>query len=247
MANKIIDQTLRTRNLLSPVSPSRSLSSTQYYDRSKPSLLRFKSTLRATSNSQPDEHLSALLHGQQTPTNMAGQHNSSSTHKIRQPALLSHKPLPSAQRMKGSHSIQLVKEPRGHKRKAEEPLPPPPTSRRRKGNPKLRHTGASRVINSNTNEDPDSAGNQASGPLRKLFIHPKDTLHNILGGYAKLTSVIPAPRKYTFRCKLTCTLTDGQVVAVTEGEARSRVQTALILGHGKANRIYRNMPKRPLI
>ncbi|KAL8986725.1 MAG: hypothetical protein Q9177_004008 [Variospora cf. flavescens] len=203
----------------SAVSPLRSSFLKPPHEFSKPSIHRHRSTSPHESSSrQANELLSALLHGQKQPGYKASQVDPSSAAINRTKRSIPSTPqashlTPSAR--KGVQAPRMAADRRGQKRKAHEPLQSPP-SRRRKQNP------SSSASNISFQEEPLPTAQQHPDLPPRLFSHPKETIHNLLQGYATLSSNIIDQDKRTFLCRLRCVFADGGEVIGTEGRATSR-------------------------
>ncbi|KAL8720742.1 MAG: hypothetical protein Q9225_002442 [Loekoesia sp. 1 TL-2023] len=215
MADSSINKALRMRRMPSAVSPPRNLLLMQRCDRSKADQYRPTSTLRETSSAQANKFLSALLHGQQDPKNMIGQHESSSMGQSERSTPVNQNSPPSTQQVrKGFTAMQGAKDSGRQKRKAHEPLSPPSTSRRKTNEHAAKAIRALKAADLGVNLDPDLP--------RQLVEFPKQALHNILDGYAKLKSVISGPKRSLFLCRLVCSSPEGKEIAVAGGQGKSR-------------------------
>ncbi|KAL9014480.1 MAG: hypothetical protein Q9173_000879 [Seirophora scorigena] len=104
---------------------------------------------------------------------------------------------------------------RGQKRKAHESLQSPPPRRPKRNDPSSASTTA-------LQEEPLPTTQQHPNLPPRLFSHPKETIHNLLQGFATLSSSFVSPGKGSSLCRLRCAFADGGEVIGTEGRARNR-------------------------
>lgn len=168
-------------------------------------------------NDQEGELLSALMHGPKNTKSRASQQDLHRMGTSGRSTPVTRKSSPSTQQVqKDLQAMPMAKDPRGQKRKAHEPLVPPPTSRRKTDQHATRRTHSLQAARQLAEQIPNVP--------RELLETPKQALEYILKGYAQVTSVFSQSRKSPSICTLVCSFPGGKQIATTKGQDRKRVR-----------------------
>lgn len=212
-ANFALCQSLRTRSMPSAVSHHAFLKTPPY---------RSKSTVQEPAgNSLADDLLSALIQGKKKPQDTASQRTSSNptSNQHYTPSLpKTSSPFSKAQR--GGQRTQMAEDSKGQKRRAPEPLQSS-HSRRLKTDPRISEATAH-----THNAVPTAMQFPDLNP--EIFKMPKQTLHNVLQGYATVSSKQTVLPSGNMLCRLTCSFKNGQEKVVVEAQSKTAVCVILV-------------------
>ncbi|KAL8933172.1 MAG: hypothetical protein Q9216_006490 [Gyalolechia sp. 2 TL-2023] len=211
---------LRTRNLPSTVLPLRLSSSIRHFDELQTSPRRSESTVtNMKSHDQTGELLAAFLHGPKVTKNKARRQESHRMDELGRSIPATQNSTPSTKQGQKSQVTPMVTDSRGRKRKAPEPRAPPPASKRKTNGRAARREHSPQAAR--------LAIEQNLNVPRELLAKPKESLNNILQGYAKLTTVFSQSKNSPFRCTLVCSFPGGEQIATTKGQDRKRKQAEI--------------------